>query len=338
MSVELEALPRGRSSAVRTHEFRPLPLLGNPHVQTFLGNLLPVSGFPFPSRERAVQLADGDQLMLHDSSPADWKPGNRIALLVHGLGGSHHSGYMQRVGRLLLARGMRVVRMDLRGCGRGLAVARRPYHGGCSDDVRAAVEEIRRWSTSSPVTLIGFSLGGNIVLKLAGESASRPVEGLERVAALAPPIDFERCAALLASPRNRVYEQFFVRGLIQQVRLRQRLFPEDAAIQFPARMSMRRFDDLYTSPRCGFDGATHYYRSAASLPLLPRIEVPTFMLTARDDPFIAVEPFERLRPPAQVRVVIAPRGGHLGFLGRSGAGGIRWAEQRIAEWVVGEAS
>ena len=95
---------------------------------------------------------------------------------------------MQRVGRLLLTRGLRVVRMDLRGCGSGLAVARRPYHGGCSDDVRAAVEEIRRWSPSSPVTLTGFSLGGNIVLKLAGESAGHPVEGLERVAALAHPL------------------------------------------------------------------------------------------------------------------------------------------------------
>jgi predicted alpha/beta-fold hydrolase len=316
-------------------DFRPLPFLGNAHVQTLLGNLLPVPHFRFPTVERPVRLPDGDQLMLHDTTSANWPPGGRIALLVHGLSGSHRSGYMQRVARLLLPGGWRVFRMDLRGCGKGMALARRPYHGGCSDDVRAAVAQIRRWSPTSAITLVGFSLGGNIVLKLAGEAAAHPVEGLERVAALAPPIDFERCAALLASPRNRIYEQYFVRGLIRQVRERQRLFPEEASIQFPRRMTMRRFDDLYTSPRCGFEGASHYYRTAACMPVLPNIRVPTLILTARDDPFIAVEPFENLAAPRHVRVVIMPRGGHLGFLGRSGAGNIRWAEQRIAEWVNG---
>jgi predicted alpha/beta-fold hydrolase len=318
-----------------TGDFRPLPFLGNPHVQTLLGNLLPAPRLRYPTREHIVRLADGDGLMLHDTMPPNWRPGGRIALLVHGLGGSHRSGYMRRVAKLLLPHGLRVVCMDLRGCGRGLPLARRPYHGGCSDDVRAAVTAIRTWDAASRVTLIGFSLGGNIVLKLAGEAAERSVDGLERVAALAPPADFERCAALLAAPRNRFYEQYFVRGLLEQVGQRRRFFPEDAAIRFPRRLTMRQFDDLYTSPRCGFDDATHYYRSAACLPLLEKIAVPTFILTARDDPFIAAEPLERLATPPNMEVLILDRGGHLGFLGRGGAGGFRWAEQRIAEWVIG---
>jgi uncharacterized protein len=323
---------------VLSGDFRPLPLLGNAHVQTVLGNLLPAPRFRYPTRERFVRLADGDGLVLHDTMPQDWRPGGRIALLVHGLGGSHRSGYMRRVAKTLLPHGFRVVRMDLRGCGRGLPLARRPYHGGCSDDVRAAVAAIRSWDAASGVTLIGFSLGGNIVLKLAGEATERSVDGLERVAALAPPADFERCAALLALPRNRLYEQYFVRGLLQQVGQRQRFFPEEAAIRFPRRMTMRRFDDLYTSPRCGFDDATHYYRTAACLPLLEKITVPTFILTARDDPFIAADPLECLATPPNMEVLILDRGGHLGFLGRSGAGGFRWAEQRIAEWVIGKSS
>jgi uncharacterized protein len=317
-------------------DFRPLPFLGNPHVQTLLGNLLPAPRLRYPTRERIVRLADGDGLVLHDTVPQNWQPGGRIALLVHGLGGSHRSGYMRRVARLLLPHGLRVVCMDLRGCGRGLPLARRPYHGGCSDDVRAAVAAIRSWDPASGVTLIGFSLGGNIVLKLAGEAAERAVDGLERVAALAPPADFERCAALLAEPRNRFYEQYFVRGLLEQVSQRKRFFPEEAAIRFPRRLTMRQFDDLYTSPRCGFDDAAHYYRTAACLPLLQHIVVPTFILTARDDPFIAAEPLERLATPPNMEVLIRDRGGHLGFLGRSGAGGFRWAEQRIAEWVIGK--
>jgi predicted alpha/beta-fold hydrolase len=311
-----------------------LPLLANPHLQTVLGNLLPVRAFRYPTEERQIELADGDQLVVHDSLPVAWRAGGRVAVLVHGLGGSHLSGYMQRVGRTLIRHGLRVVRMDLRGSGRGIGLARRPYHGGCSDDVRAVMEDIARWCPGSPVTLLGFSLGGNIVLKLAGASFDRPIDNLEGVAALAPPIDFERCADLLASPRNRLYEQFFVRALLRQVSERQRHFPDHGAPPFPRRLTLRSFDDLYTAPRSGFKNAGHYYRCAASLPFLSHIGVPAFILTARDDPFIAIEPFETVKVPSNVRIQIADRGGHLGFLGWDGSRGIRWAEQRIAEWAI----
>src|SRR5262249_34859952 len=136
-------------------DFRPLPFLGNPHVQTLLGNLLKGPALRAPSEERTVTLPDGDQLLLYDSVPAAWKLGDPIVLLVHGLGGSHDSGYMQRMARRLLPRGRRVVRMDLRGCGKGMALAKRPYHGGCSDDVRAAAAEVARWSPASPLVLLG---------------------------------------------------------------------------------------------------------------------------------------------------------------------------------------
>jgi predicted alpha/beta-fold hydrolase len=315
-------------------EFRPLPLLGNAHVQTVLGTWLQGPVFRFTAQERPVVLSDGDRLLLHDTMPADWRPGQGIALLVHGLSGSHSSGYMLRLARLLLPRGLRVLRLDLRGSGRGLALARGSYNGACSGDVRAALAELARACPSSPVALIGFSLGGNIVLKLAGEAATHPVPNLACVAAVSPPIDFVQCAALLALPRNRLYELHFLRSLIRQVRQRQRLFPDLPQVRFPRRMTIRLFDDLYTAPRGGFEDALDYYRRAASLPLLPFIRVPTLLLTARDDPFIAVEPFESVRVPPNVLVQIVPGGGHLGFLGWDGAGGIRWAERRIADWVT----
>src|SRR6516164_8830687 len=307
-------------------DFRPLPLLKNAHVQTLLANLLKGPAFRWPTEERQVRLDDGDQLLLHDSVPEGWQPGGRIALLVHGLGGTHRSGYMNRVARRLLARGLRVVRMDLRGCGRGMTLARRPYHGGCSADVRAAALEIGRWSPTSPLVLIGFSLGGNIALKLAGEAVDAPLPNLVRVATVSPPIDMVRCAALLAERRNRFYERYYVRGLVQQVRQRQELVPGEPALAFPRRMTMRLFDDLYTAPRWGFDDALHYYRSASSVSLVARIPVPVLILTARDDPFIAVESFEGLKAPGHIEVRILEWGGHLGFLGWTGADGIRWAE------------
>src|SRR5262245_6106727 len=128
-----------------TCPFRPLPWLSNRHVQTLLGKLLPGAFLGPRSQERHVILADGDRLVLHDSAPPHWTTGQPVALLVHGLGGTHRSGYMRRFGRQLLRRGLRVVRMDLRGCGRGLTLARRTYHGGCSDDVRAAARAMQHW-------------------------------------------------------------------------------------------------------------------------------------------------------------------------------------------------
>jgi predicted alpha/beta-fold hydrolase len=315
-------------------EFRPLPFLGNPHVQTLLGNLLngpKLSG----SVERLAPLPDGDHLVLHDSVPPRWRPGDRIALLVHGLGGSHRSAYLQRVARQLLPHGLRVVRLDLRGAGSGAAFARRTYNGGCSDDVRAAAAELHRWSPTSPLVLVGFSLGGNIVLKLAGEAAAAPVPGLERVAALAPPIDLEASAAIIAERRNRLYQNFYVRNLLHQVRQVQRHFPDLPRVRFPRHTTLRLFDDLYTAPRGGYRDALDYYRRAAALALVPRIAVPAFLLTARDDPFIPAGPFEALPARPNLEVQIVPRGGHLGFLGWDGAGGIRWAERRLADWVTG---
>jgi predicted alpha/beta-fold hydrolase len=315
-------------------DFRPLPLLWNGHVQTVLGELLPRGPFTHPTRQHRLWLPDGDGLMLHDTVPAGWRPGDRVAVLLHGLSGSHASGPIRRLARLLLAERLRVVRPDLRGAGKGLPLARLPNHAGRSDDVRAVLEEVRAWSPTSPLLLIGFSLGGNLALKLAGEAAERPVPGLDRVAALNPPIDLERCAALIERRHNRLYESFFVRALVAEARQRQHYFPDLPPLRLPRRLTMRLFDDLYTVPRCGFADARDYYRRASALPLVGRIRVPTLILTARDDPFVAVEPFEELAPPPQVAVQVLPYGGHLGFLGWDGSGGIRWAERRVVAWVL----
>lgn len=323
----------GERGSENGHLFRPLRFLGNAHVQTVLGSLLPGPRLLMPSVERAVGLPDGDRLVLHDSVPAGWRAGDPVALLVHGLGGSHRSGSVRRVARLLCGRGWRAVRVDLRGCGRGIALARRPYHAGCSEDVRAALEDVESHCPGSPLALVGFSLGGNIVLKLAGEAAGRPLPALGAVAAVSPPVDLARCSAQLSRRRNRLYELHFLSGLIELARRRSRIFPDDPLPRFPRRLTLRRFDDLYTAPRAGFADAADYYRRASSLPLLARIGVPTLVLTARDDPFIAVEPLEGLAAPAHVEVRIVPYGGHLGFLGADGLGGVRWGEGQVVDWL-----
>jgi len=313
--------------------FRPLPLLGNPHVQTVLGSLLG-KNFRGASRPHPLPLPDGDHLVLHDSIPSDWQPGGPIALLIHGLSGSHRSSYIQRLTRRLLPLGLRVVRVDLRGAGHGARLARLPYHAGCSDDLRIACAEIQRWSPTSPLVVVGFSLGGNVTLKLAGESASEPVANLAAAAAVGPPIDLYKCVQLLLQPRNRFYERHFLSELLTAVRLRERYFRDMPRAQFPRQMTLQLFDELYTAPRCGFAGALDYYERASSVSLIPKIQVPTLILTARDDPFICVDPFETLAPMPNVELHILERGGHLGFLGWDGAGSIYWGERRVVEWIA----
>lgn len=326
--------PRRIVPPVPLDDFRPLPLLANAHAQTVVGVYLSGAKFRHPTRTQVLPLPDGDALMVYDSVPAGWADGDRIAVLVHGLTGSAQSPQILRMAARLLALGVRVVRMDQRGTAAGLPLARGYLNASRSDDVRAVVAEAHRWSPASPIALHGSSLGGNLVLKLAGEAADRPVPGLERVSALNPPIDMEASSRMLATRPNRHYDRHFARHLVRESEARQALFPDLPPLRFPRHMTTWLFDEVYTAPRGGFADALDYYHRASAGPLVARSPVPTLLLTARDDPFIAVGPFEAIVAPEHVQVVIVPRGGHVGFVGRDGAGGIRWAEHRLVAWLT----
>jgi hypothetical protein len=322
-------------SPVKAGRFRPLPLLRNGHLQTALAFFIKGSPLRRPTRVERVELPDGDKLLLYDSAPPGWNPTDPTTLLVHGLGGCHRSSYLQRTARRLLDRGIRVVRMDMRGAGDGAPLARHFYHAGRSEDLRHALAAIRRWAPQSPLWLVGFSLGGNLSAKLAGEAADDPVPGLARVATIAAPIDVYRCWELMSQPHNRHYDRFFARELVKQARRRHQLIRDDPPLpRFPTGLTLRQFDDRFTAPRCGFADAIDYYRRSSAFPLIPKIQVPALLLTARDDPFVAADPYEELHPPANVTVQIEDHGGHLAFLGWDGSGAIRWAERRVVDWLT----
>lgn len=311
--------------------FRPLPLLGNPHVQTLLGSFGRTAINGRRARLRFVPLPDGDAMAIHISTPHGWREGDPIALLVHGLGGCHQSGYIARMVYRLVQRGIMAIAVDLRGAGAGARMASRLYNAACSEDIRAVAEACATWHPNSPLALVGFSLGGNIVLKLAGEAAGRPVSNLTQVATVAPPIDLARCSAMLND--LPFYDRFFVRHLLAQVARTEQLNPRLERCTFPARMAVKDFDDIYTAPRGSFADADDYYCRASSFPLIPSIQVPTLILTARDDPFICVAPFDALTSRPGLEIRITPSGGHLGFIGCDGAGGVRWAERFVVEWI-----
>ncbi|MFQ3592005.1 MAG: alpha/beta fold hydrolase [Gemmataceae bacterium] len=319
-----------RSTAVvvgETPRFQPLPFFSGPHTQTILGSVWPFRGCPTGERI-TVALPDGDALLLHENTPCRWKPGGPVALLVHGLTGSAKSGHSQRLARRLLAAGVRSYRIDLRGAGEGVKLARRTYHAGRSDDLHAALGLIAERCPGSPIGLIAISLGGNIALKAAAEGGL-----MAAVAAINPPIDLERCSRRFQRPENRFYERRFVRDLIANVQQRREAFPDLPAYPLDPKMSLRSFDDHYTAPVNGFRDAADYYARSSSAPLLERIKISALLLTARDDPFVDPAPFEEVPKRDNLTVWIVPQGGHVGFVD---AWGGRWAERLAAEWLLGQ--
>jgi uncharacterized protein len=315
--------------------FEPHPWLRTGHAQTIAGRYLANGDLNLPSTAHEVVLDDGDRLSVLESVPAGWCPCDPAAVLVHGLAGCARSPYVVRLARKLVAMGIRVVRMNLRGAGSGFGLARGIYHAGRSDDLREVVAWLGERAPGSPIALAGFSLGANLTLKLAAEVPTRPLDGLDCVIAANPPIDLAACARAMLRPENRLYDWNFVRWLRAQIIRLHRRFPELGRPDLGRIRSVYDFDDRYTAPRNGFASAEDYYARSSTLRLIPRIEHPGIVVHAADDPFIPVEPFQRASFPASLTFELAPHGGHLGYLSRSPwQGGRRWLDARLAAWLA----
>jgi predicted alpha/beta-fold hydrolase len=262
-------------------------------------------------------------------------PGDRAALLIHGLAGCHGSPYMRWLAAKLRARGIRPFRMDLRGCGAGAQLARLPYHSGRSEDAAAALRFVAELCPGSPTTLIGFSLGGNITLKLLGELGDKRVGTLDRAVAVSPPVDLLACVRSISRGANRWYDRYFVAMLLRRLEERRKLMPEMALVEFARRpATLFDFDDQFTAPVCGFGTAERYYHECSSLHSLPHIRIPTLILASRDDPMVPCQPFETTRLPAAMQLELTDHGGHLGFIARRGLDpDRRWMDWRILDWL-----
>ena len=318
--------------------FIPHPLVRGGHAQTVLGCYLPGLKWSASAKQHLVPLPDGDRLVLHDDMPDSqtWHDGDRVALLVHGLGGCHQSTYMQRTAAKLVGKGVRVFRMDLRDCGAGTGLARLPVHAGRSEDVGAALLHVMQCCPDSPVFLVGFSMGANHVLKLLGELGSQRPANLAGAMAVAPPIDLVACARNMEMGLNTLYNRKFLRGLLRAAAVRSQRVPKEFAPPLhPLPRHMREFDHRFTAPLGGFASAEDYYERSGAGPTLRNITVPTVIVAAADDPIVPVKPFETASYSSMTQLVITPSGGHLGFFGTAGTDpDRRWLDWRIVEWAT----
>ena len=230
---------------------------------------------------------------------------------------------------------MNVVRLNQRNCGRTEHLTPTLYHSGLSGDLRGVLAELLERDRLSGVLVAGFSMGGNLALKMAGELGSEGWEGLVGVCAISPPVDLSETARHLEHPSNRLYQWRFVSGLKRMMVRKQELYPRLYKLQDLERIhTVRHFDELYTAPHGGFSGAEDYYARSSALPLVPKIRLPTLILHAQDDPLVPAAPF--LRPEASenpsVLVVTPDHGGHVGFVSGEGKAGRFWAEAIVAKF------
>jgi predicted alpha/beta-fold hydrolase len=225
--------------------------------------------------------------------------------------------------------------MNLRGAGAGFGLARGIYHAGRTGDLRVVAEWIAKGAKGSPVGLVGLSLGGNLVLKLAAEASDVALPGLDCVVAANPPLDLSACCRHLREPANRLYDANFVRVLRTQVERLHEWFPGLGPVDWAEIDSLYAFDDRYTAPRNGYEGAEAYYAASSAGPLLGRIRVEGLVVHAADDPFIPLPTVESAPFPANLRLEVVSAGGHLGYISRDHwAGDRRWLDARLVHWLM----
>lgn len=318
--------------------FTPRRGLTNGHVQTIVGDIYPRAPFELSctADEVVVDSTDNSRVLCHCHWQSGADVGRRLTLvLVHGLEGSSDSRYIQGLTMRAWRAGCNVVRMNMRNCAGTDTLTPTLYHSALSGDVGAVVDYYTSKFQLERVALVGYSMGGNLVLKLAGEWGAR--KPLCAVATVCPAIDLAASADALHAPSNRFYEWHFLRRMLRRYKYKAELFPQIySANGFGPIRSLREFDDKIVAHYCGFRDADDYYYRAAAARVLDRITVPTLILRALDDPFIRITDETRATIDANPQIAIAEtrHGGHCAFLSTAQGDEIHWAEATVMRYLL----
>jgi hypothetical protein len=327
---------------VKPDEFRPAWWLPGRHAQTVGARLLRRRGGVGFRRER-VELPDGDFVDL------DWPDGEGapvsdrapLVLVLHGLEGSARSKYAIQSYRELASCGIASVGLNFRSCSGEPNRLARLYHSGETSDLRYVLEALAGRHPDRRVGALGFSLGGNVLLKFLGESNEKDVVPRAAVA-VSVPFDLTAGAKAVEQGAARAYRRYLVRKLLRKVRAKAASLDGrvDLARLLRAR-TFREFDDAGTAPLHGFSDADDYYAQSSALRYLDAIRVPTLLISSRDDPFLPAATLDEVARVVRGTVVharLSPRGGHVGFVGGSPWAPVFWAERTAARWLADQLS
>jgi predicted alpha/beta-fold hydrolase len=266
------------------------------------------------------------------------QPWTRPTILVlHGLNGTSDAHYMRGIAAKAFARGMNVVRLNQRNCGDTEHLSEGLFHSGLTADAAHVVDELTRVDGLTAIGVAGYSLGGNLALKLAGEYGECAPKALVGVAAVSPIIEISECTRALERPGNGIYQWNFVRDLKRRMRRKEEHHPGLFDLtKLNAIKTVREFDEAFTAPYFGFRNAEDYYHRASAMRVIDRVSVPALVITAEDDPFVPSEPFRdaKVTGNRHIDLRVSRHGGHCGFVGpRSANDDGYWAENQIVEFV-----
>jgi hypothetical protein len=305
------------------------------HLQTIGSFLLSRRIAVSPFEERLIDVGDGAKILCL----CHWQSDRQSALtviIVHGLEGSSDSSYMVGIAAKGMAQGLNVIRVNQRNCGGTDGISPTLYHSGRSADIAAVARNLIEQDHISRFALAGFSMGGNLVLKLAGEWGTEGPPEFRAVAAVCPSIDLAASADALHLPGNRLYEYYFLWKLRRRLREKARLFPGVFDVsRLNGVNTLRDFDDKVTAYYSGFTGADDYYARAAASNVVDRIAVPTFILNAANDPFIRILPAtrEKILANSHIAFLETADGGHCSYLAEPDGDDGRWAEGQVIEFL-----
>ncbi len=318
-----------------TEKFEPHALLKNGHAMTIAAAFAP-RRFDLPqAEERLFQVDPESRILGH----CHWQPGKRrdtpVIVILHGLEGSSESNYVCGIAEKAFGLGFHAVRLNQRNCGGTEELTPTLYNSGMSGDYKAVLEELSSGDGFEQIFFAGYSMGGNLMTKVAGEYGDAAPKALRAVCVVCPAMDLGACADALELRENFFYQRHFVKGLMARYARKAKLFPERYRKSgFGVVRSVREFDDKITAPNFGYRDAQDYYDAVGAKKLIAQVRVPMLMITAQDDPFVPFELFRRANPgqnPA-IKFVTPERGGHCGFISKRSGAERFWAEQRIVEF------
>jgi predicted alpha/beta-fold hydrolase len=300
-----------------------VPLFRNPHLQTIVAHYWKRPEARAPVERRFVTTEPGVQVLVETLRPAGKARGEIV--MVHGLEGSGSAGYIRSLSAAAIDAGFAAHRFHMRTCGGTEHLCQTLYHAGLTSDLHAFLIQL-----GAPAFLVGFSLGGNVVLKLAGELGEGARGIVDGVCGVSTPLDLAACARRISEPDNRVYEARFVRKMRERLCATGRYTARD----FAGLRTVMDLDDRITAPSFGFGNAVNYYRTQSAIGYLDAIRVPALLIQAKDDTFIPFGIYESgaVRSNPRIELVATGHGGHLGFLGRRPHR--LWTDHAIMNWIT----